>query len=36
MWRIILSDPLAVVALVSRYLTNQLIARKPLPAQWLS
>ena len=35
MWRIILSDPLAVVALVGRDPTNQLIARKLLPAQWL-
>ena len=32
-WRIILSDPLAIIALVSRYLTNKLIARNPLPEQ---
>ncbi len=29
-WRIILSDPLLIVALVSRYLTNKLIRRRPL------
>ena len=29
-WRIILSDPLPVLALVSLYLTNKLIGRKPL------
>jgi hypothetical protein len=28
---IILSDPLPVVALVSRYLANKLIGHKPLP-----
>ncbi len=27
MWRIVLSDPLRVIALVSRYLTNKLIRR---------
>ncbi len=32
-WRIILSDPLPVIALVSRYLTNKLIGRNPLPQQ---
>ena len=32
-WPIILSDRLAVIALVSRYLTNKLIARNPLPEQ---
>ena len=32
MWRVVLSDPLRVVALVSRYLTNKLIRREPLPA----
>ena len=31
MWLVVLSDQLAVVALVSRYLTNKLIAREPLP-----
>jgi hypothetical protein len=34
MWGVVLSDPLPVVALVSRYLTNKLIGREPLPAQW--
>ncbi len=29
-WRIILSDPLLIVALVSHYLTNKLIRRRPL------
>ena len=29
-WGIILSDPLAIAALVSRYLTNQLMARMPI------
>ena len=29
-WLIILSDQLPVVALVSRYLTNQLIGRRPI------
>ncbi len=29
-WRIILSDPLMIVALVSRYLTNKLIIRMPI------
>ena len=33
MWAAILSDRLAVVALVSRYLTNKLIAHEPLPNQ---
>ena len=32
MWGAILSDPLAVVALVGHHPTNQLIAREPLPA----
>ena len=32
-WLVVLSDQLAVVALVSRYLTNKLIAREPLPKQ---
>ena len=31
MWLAILSDQLPVVALVSRYLTNKLIGREPLP-----
>ena len=31
MWPFILSDRLLIVALVSPYLTNQLIRRKPLP-----
>ena len=35
MWRVVLSDPLRVVALVSRYLTNKLIRREPLPARRL-
>ena len=30
-WLVVLSDQLAVAALVSRYLTNKLIAREPLP-----
>ena len=30
-WGIILSDPLDIVALVSRYLTNKLIGREPIP-----
>ncbi len=29
-WGTILSDPLAIVALVSRYLTNKLMARMPI------
>jgi hypothetical protein len=29
-WLVVLSDQLAVVALVSRYLTNKLIARETL------
>jgi hypothetical protein len=33
MWGAILSDPLRVVALVSRYLTNQLIRREPLSSR---
>ena len=33
MWAIILSDRLAVLALVSLYLTNKLIAHDPLPNQ---
>ena len=32
MWGAILSDPLRVIGLVSRYLTNYLIRREPLPA----
>ena len=32
MWGAILSDPLRVVGLVSRYLTNYLIRRGPLEA----
>ncbi len=36
MWRIVLSDPLRVVALVSRYLTNKLIRRDPLIRRELS
>ncbi len=32
-WPTILSDRLAVIALVSRYLTNKLIAHNPLPKQ---
>jgi hypothetical protein len=35
MWGVVLSDPLAVVALVGRYPTNQLIAREPLSARQL-
>ena len=30
MWRIILSDPLPITALVSHYPTNKLIGRSPL------
>jgi len=33
MWGAILSDPLGVIGLVSRYLTNYLIPREPLPAR---
>ncbi len=29
-WGIILSDPLLIVVLVSRYLTNKLIRRMPI------
>ncbi len=36
MWPIVLSDRLAVIALVSRYLTNKLIARSPLLEQKLA
>ncbi len=32
-WRTILSDPLPVIAMVSRYLTIKLIGRNPLPQQ---
>jgi len=32
-WLIVLSDQLPVEALVSRYLTNKLIGREPLPKQ---
>ena len=31
MWLIILSDQLSIIALVSRYLTNKLIERGPIP-----
>ncbi len=30
MWLLILSDQLPIVALVGRYLTNQLIGRRPI------
>ena len=30
-WLVVLSDQLPVIALVSRYLTNKLIGRRPLP-----
>ena len=30
-WLVVLSDQLPVIALVSRYLTNELIGRRPLP-----
>ncbi len=33
MRRVVLSHPLAVFGLVSRYLTNNLIARSPIPRQ---
>jgi hypothetical protein len=33
MRRVVLSHPLAVLGLVSHYLTNNLIARSPLPGQ---
>ncbi len=32
-WRIILSDPLTIVALVSHYPTNKLMVRRPIPQQ---
>ena len=35
-WLIILSDQLLIVALVSRYLTNKLIPRRPLPRRNLT
>src|SRR5688500_9683517 len=35
MWGAILSDPLRVIALVSHYLTNQLIRREPLKSRGL-
>ncbi len=31
MWLAVLSDQLPVIALVSRYLTNELIGREPIP-----
>ena len=31
MWLIVLSDQLPIVALVSRYLTNKLMGRGPIP-----
>ncbi len=31
MWLIVLSDQLLIAALVSHYLTNQLISREPVP-----
>jgi hypothetical protein len=31
MWLAVLSDQLPIIALVSRYLTNKLIGRSPLP-----
>ncbi len=34
-WRANLSAPLPITALVSRYLTNKLIGRRPLPKQKL-
>jgi hypothetical protein len=36
MWGAILSDPLGVIGLVSRYPTNYLIPREPLPAHSLA
>jgi hypothetical protein len=36
MWGAILSDPLGVIGLVSRYLTNYLIRREPLLAHCLA
>ena len=33
MWRVVLSHPLPVLALVSLYLTNKLIGRFPIPRQ---
>ena len=30
-WLVVLSDQLPVIALVSRYLTNKLIGRRPIP-----
>ena len=35
-WLIILSDQLTIVALVSRYLTNKLMVRGPIPERQLS
>ena len=35
-WRIVLSDPLRVVALVGRYPTNKLMRRDPLPKRRLA
>ncbi len=35
-WLVILSDQLAIVALVGRYPTNKLMAREPLPDRQLS
>ncbi len=35
-WLIILSDQLPIVALVSRYLTNKLMGREPIPGHELS
>jgi hypothetical protein len=35
-WLIILSDQLAINALVSRYLTNKLMARRPIPQRQLA
>ncbi len=35
MWLTILSDQLPVIALVSRYLTNKLIGREPIPERFL-
>ncbi len=32
-WLIILSDQLSIAALVSRYLTNKLMDREPIPKQ---
>ena len=36
MWLIVLSDQLPITALVSRYLTNKLMGRRPIPERQVS